>query len=270
MTSTPAPRQEYALSEGPFELDRLRLLEQIYDPTTFAHLDSLDVQPGWSCLEVGAGAGSVARELARRVGPRGRVVATELSPSLLADLQRDATINARRHDILSGPPEPGAFDIVHARLVLEHLADPIAALRALFDATRPGGWILVEDTDKSSSVTVQASPAFQALRDALMQHLRNEGYAPDLGRRLPLLLSQIGATDVRAEGIVRLITPRHRADHGREMYRYLTAQLSERMARSGIISHRAIEAGLQALDDDDIVLMGSVLVSASARRPARD
>ena len=65
---------------------RLDLLEQVFDPGTFDHLARLPLAAGSRCLEVGAGAGSVARWLCGRVGPGGRVVATDLDTEFLETL----------------------------------------------------------------------------------------------------------------------------------------------------------------------------------------
>src|SRR5262245_40508772 len=69
------------------ERERLSLLEQIEDPRSQRHLATLGIQRGWHCLEVGAGHGSIARWLAERVGPQGLVVATDLNPRFLTELQ---------------------------------------------------------------------------------------------------------------------------------------------------------------------------------------
>ena len=50
------------------ELNRLRILERIFDPSTKRHLEMIGVSEGWKCLEVGAGTGSVAQWLSRRIG----------------------------------------------------------------------------------------------------------------------------------------------------------------------------------------------------------
>ncbi len=60
------------------ELNRLRLLERLFDPTTTRHLEMIGVSKGWKCLEVGAGAGSVAQWLSMRVGPAGKILATDI------------------------------------------------------------------------------------------------------------------------------------------------------------------------------------------------
>src|SRR6516164_6049908 len=72
----------YLAKDSPdaFERERLALLTQFTDPITTRRLTDLGVGPGWRCLDVAAGNGSVARWLAGRVGREGRVVATDLNP----------------------------------------------------------------------------------------------------------------------------------------------------------------------------------------------
>src|SRR5205085_11955277 len=79
--------------------ERLGMLEAACDPLTAKHLDKVGVGPGWHCLEVGAGAGSVARMLCERVGPDGRVVAVDLEPGLLADVSAP-NLEVQRLDIV--------------------------------------------------------------------------------------------------------------------------------------------------------------------------
>src|SRR6476620_6834795 len=82
------------------EDDRLDLLEQIYDPTSQARRTL--VQPGWRCLEVGAGRGSMAVWLATQVGPTGHVVATDLDTRYLAKLDVP-NLEVIQHSILDDP-----------------------------------------------------------------------------------------------------------------------------------------------------------------------
>src|SRR5438309_1833603 len=107
-----------AMGREEFEGGRLELLEQIFDPGSRNRRDR--VQPGWRCLEVGAGRGSMAVWLAERVGPRGHVVATDIDLTYLARLQLP-NLEVRQHDILDDPLdalEPGSFDVVCSRLTL--------------------------------------------------------------------------------------------------------------------------------------------------------
>jgi hypothetical protein len=68
--------------------ERLQMVEVCCDPLTEAHFDHLGVGPGWHCLEIGAGAGSVARMLSDRVGPGGRVLAAGLAGGWARSLPR--------------------------------------------------------------------------------------------------------------------------------------------------------------------------------------
>src|SRR3954469_8319828 len=86
------------------EHGRLRALEELYDEATLARLTALGVGAGWRCLEIGCGAGSVARWLAERVGAQGRVVATDLDPRFMVG-EIPARLEVRRHDIVADPLE---------------------------------------------------------------------------------------------------------------------------------------------------------------------
>jgi ubiquinone/menaquinone biosynthesis C-methylase UbiE len=131
------------------ELGRLRSLEDLFDPASRRHLAALGVGPGWRCLEVGCGAGSLALWLADQVGPDGHVLATDLDPRFLQGHGR-TNLEARRHDLLSDPLEPASFDLVHARAVVEHVADRKRALARLAAALKPGGWLVLEDVHGSA------------------------------------------------------------------------------------------------------------------------
>ena len=125
--------------------DRLAALAELYDDQTIRLIEACGPCPGWTCLEIGAGAGSIARYLSHRVAP-GRVVATDIDALRLDGLARDG-IDVWRHDINTDALPGQAFDFVHARLVLMHLPDPQRALAAMVRALKPGGWMLVEEFD---------------------------------------------------------------------------------------------------------------------------
>jgi SAM-dependent methyltransferase len=124
---------------------RLRNLQQASDSSTISHLDAVGVGPGWRCLEVGAGAGSIAGWLGTRVGPTGSVLATDINIDRLGDLP--SNVEVRQHDIRHEELEPAAYDLVHCRFVLMHLADPVAALKKMTASLAPGGWLVVEEGD---------------------------------------------------------------------------------------------------------------------------
>jgi SAM-dependent methyltransferase len=127
------------------ETARLRNLQQASDSSTISHLDAIGVGPGWHCLEVGAGAGSIASWLGTRVGPTGSVLATDINVDRLGNLP--SNVEVRQHDIRHQELKPAAYDLVHCRFVLMHLADPAAALKRMTASLAPGGWLVAEEGD---------------------------------------------------------------------------------------------------------------------------
>lgn len=125
---------------------QLRALREAYDPYTTERLAGTGVGPGWRCLEIGAGDGSIARWLAHRVLPGGEVLATDLDTRRLAS---GAGLRVLRHDIGQDPLPTGEFDLVHARLVLQHVPNRREVLARLRAALRPGGWIQIDEFDTS-------------------------------------------------------------------------------------------------------------------------
>jgi SAM-dependent methyltransferase len=188
------------------EGERLAGIQAAWDPGTFRHLSDLGVAEGWRCLEVGAGAGSVARWLCERVGEKGSVVATDIDTTLLDGLDLP-NLEVRRHDIRTDELPEGEFDLIHTRLVLIHLPTREDVLRRLVDALAPGGWLLVEDISFAGAGTAgrRGSVAFRSLLTPLKAML--EAHGADLGfaRRVPILFNRLGLTEVGAEGRVTVL-----------------------------------------------------------------
>jgi ubiquinone/menaquinone biosynthesis C-methylase UbiE len=125
---------------------------------------------GKTVLEVGCGTGDDAREIAELVGPAGRVIATDLSETMVAEARRRSAgsglpVEFRIAD-LSGLDFPdGSFDGARAKLVLMHCADIETALDELVRVIRPGGRIAVFDYDFDT--TIVDHPDVAATREVL-------------------------------------------------------------------------------------------------------
>ncbi|MGW6501996.1 methyltransferase domain-containing protein [Nonomuraea angiospora] len=191
---------------------RFAALSAIFDPPTFRRIDSFGIGPGWRCWEVGAGGPSVPRGLAERVGPTGRVLATDIDVSWTLDAA-GPVVEVRRHDVARSDPPDEAFDLVHARLVLVHVADRERALRSMIAALKPGGRLLLEDADPA--LQPLSSPYEHGERERLANRIRTgframlAGRGADLayGRRLPGLLRAAGLVDVAAEAYFPIASP---------------------------------------------------------------
>jgi SAM-dependent methyltransferase len=245
---------------------RFAALPALYDPGTVRHLEALGVGPGWRCLEVGAGGGSVARWLAARVGPAGHVLATDVDPRFLAPLAGPA-LEVRRHDITTDPLPDGAFDLAHARLVLGHLPGREAALDRMVAALRPGGWLLLEEFD---SLSMPADPALNPaerrlrLQGAMYRVMTARGVDLRLGRLLPGRLRARGLADVGAEGRVLLWQG---GGAGGALLRANFAQLRAPITAEAGLTAEEFDRELAQLDDPDLLLPAPVLWAVWGRRP---
>jgi SAM-dependent methyltransferase len=124
-------------------------LSDLLDPFTIRRLtglmDLMEHRGGPHCLEVGAGAGSIAAWLAEQAGEGGYVLALDAEPCLIPSHPR---LRVLRHDLSTDELPGGDWDIIHARLVLAHLPNQYKVLSQLATAVRPGGFVLIEDWDE--------------------------------------------------------------------------------------------------------------------------
>jgi SAM-dependent methyltransferase len=182
----------------------LASIEEFNDPGTVRHLEALGVGAGWRCLEIGAGGGSVAEWLCRRVGPSGHVVATELDTKFL-DVLRYPNIEVLRHDISRDGLPDDSFDLIHERAVLIHHPGRDKILGRLARALRPGGWLLCEGSDFSTVVHGSPFPVLGKVAGAMVAFLESTGADPNYGRRLSFALDAHDLVETGAEGRVYMM-----------------------------------------------------------------
>ncbi|WP_326826339.1 class I SAM-dependent methyltransferase [Streptosporangium sp. NBC_01756] len=185
-------------NDGVHSTDQHRYLAQLLDPLTLERLGQTGVTDGWNCLEVGAGGGSVARWLAGRVAPTGRVLATDIKPGLIP---AQPGLTVVKHDIVNDPLPSGAFDLIHARLVLSHLPERQRVLERLRAALRPGGWLQIDEVDIgnwSPLVTSdrRARELYETYIAAMARVLGSAGSDPTWGGSVAQVMSEAGLVDV--------------------------------------------------------------------------
>jgi SAM-dependent methyltransferase len=270
----PAGHEGYLLDNRQREAaTRFDAFARLFDPWTFTQLERLGLGPGDRCWEIGAGGPSVPRGLAARVGATGRVLATDLDVSLLRDLATPGPdgagrIEVRRHDIAHDPVPDEQFDVVHARLVLVHVPQREAALRAMVSALRPGGWLLVEDADPALQplLCLDERGPEQQLANRLRRGFRTlmAGRGADLafGRRLPRLLRGAGLLDVAAEAYFPVTSP------ACDVLEAATVeQIRGRLVEEGLATDDELDRHLAAVRAGRLDLSTSPLISAWGRRP---
>jgi ubiquinone/menaquinone biosynthesis C-methylase UbiE len=156
---------------------------------------------GASILDVGCGPGTITLDLAQRVGP-GRVVGIDAAEDVLAAARADAeaagvaNITYQVGDVYQLEFTDESFDVVHAHQVLQHLADPVAALREMGRACRADGWIAARDSDYASMAWYPADPRLDRWGELYEAVARRNGGEPQAGRRLLAWAHAAGFTDV--------------------------------------------------------------------------
>jgi len=161
------------------------------------------LRPGLDLLDVGCGPGTITVDLARRVAP-GQVVGLDSAPEVIALARataEDSAIAGVRFavgDTYALDFDDGSFDVVHAHQMLQHLADPVAALVEMGRVCRPGGLIAARDGDHGGFTWYPADPCLDAWRDLYVRVARANGGEPDAGRRLVAWARAAGFDDVRA------------------------------------------------------------------------
>jgi SAM-dependent methyltransferase len=175
------------------ERSRLALMSRLLDPMHRRHIESLGVGRGARALEVGCGNGSVSAWLAERLGPHSQVIAVDIDLSLV-DV-RAPGLELRQGDIVSGPVDPGSFDLVTARAVLHHVTDREAAIQNLVASLAPGGAILLIEPD-FLPVSVAEPPEVRAFWNGWLAWSRDAGIDYHVGRTLAPRLAALGLEEV--------------------------------------------------------------------------
>ncbi len=243
---------------------RLPALAALYDPGTMTVLTRLGISAGWRCLEIGAGGPSIPLWLAGQVGPAGSVLVTDINTRFLTGLDH-AGVDVREHDITSDPLPAQDFDLVHSRLVLQHVGDQDRALAQMVAALKPGGWLVVEDF---GSERVQRDPAFP--EPAALATIRaNCSVARGPGVRLPSLhrlWAQLHAHGLEAVGAEGRVIPWVGGGAGGRL-----AQANYRQRRADPdaaekVTPAEFEAAMALLDDPATVLLPPFLWAVWGRQ----
>ena len=265
------PGVDYRLAAAGREAEedaRLDLLEQIYDPTSRARRTL--VQPGWRCLEVGAGRGSMAVWLATQVGPTGHVVATDLDTRYLSRLELP-NLEVVRHNILDDPLDAlgaGSFDLVCSRLMLFHLQNrQEQAIKQMVACLRPGGWLVDEDSDWATAgqPVDPAHPRFddyqRVWRDGDWWTVR--GYDKTFGRRLPALFERAGLEDIHAEASSEVV----RGGSPWPTWWIPTLEVIDELGGADEASRADVAVMTEALADPTLWVHREVLHACRGRKP---
>jgi len=228
--------------------------------------------PGQTLLDVGAGPGTITADLAQRVAP-GRVTALEATEDALAlsraELGRqgiDAEFVVGDVHALDLPDD--SYDVVHAHQVLQHVADPVQALREMRRVCRPDGVVAVRDSDYSAFAWYPQRPELDRWMELYQAAARANGGEPDAGRRLLSWARAAGFTEVTPSAATWCFATPEDRDYWGGMWadRILTSALATQLVDDGLATpdelQRISEAWSSWAEDPDAwiaILHGEIL-----------
>jgi SAM-dependent methyltransferase len=243
---------------------RFELLDRMFNVATFRRIEATGITAGWRCWEVGAGGPGIPTWLARRAGPDGEVLATDIDISWL----HGDGFDVRRHDVAADPAPGVGFDLVHARAVLTHVPGRDQALAKMVAALRPGGWLVLEDVDPGlqplSCPDEHTSEHRRAnrLRQGFRTLLTRRGADVAYGRTLPRRLSEAGLTEVEAEAYFPLSSPDCAA-----LETATIRLIRDDLVAAGLATAEEVDGHLRYIATDPGQFATSAMVTAWGRKP---
>ncbi|WP_243233390.1 class I SAM-dependent methyltransferase [Microbacterium sp. CIAB417] len=202
------------------------------------------LHPDAALLDVGAGPGTITAEFAEHVA---RVTATEIGDAELELSRREAAARGLTNldfsveDAHALSFADDSFDIVHAHQVLQHVADPVAALREMRRVAKPGGVVAARDADYAGFLWFPLIPELDEWLQLYRDAARANGGEPDAGRRLLSWAKAAGFQDVTATASTWCYaTPEERAWWG--------GMWADRIVESAL-ARQAVDTGLATRSD---------------------
>jgi ubiquinone/menaquinone biosynthesis C-methylase UbiE len=234
------------------------------------------LKPAMSLLDVGCGPGTITVDLAAKVAP-GQVTAVEVSAEALQLARAEAAARAQSNiefavcDVHALDFPDATFDVVHAHQVLQHVADPVGALREMRRVCKPGGVVAARDSDYAAFTWFPAIAELDEWLALYRMVAKANGGEPDAGRRMLSWARAAGFTDITASSTTWCFaTPDDRAWWGGLWAeRILKSDLARQAVASGAATgedlHRLSEGWLawSAADDGWLsILHGEILCRA--------
>ncbi len=244
------------------EAERIDFGALAYDDITLARLRALGAGPGWHCLDIGAGTGTVSRRLLGEAGVAS-VLAVDRDVRFL-DARPAPGLRTLQADVTAPDFAPGSFQLVHARFVLMHLPERERLIGTFAELLTPGGVLVLSDAVDLTSERAPATPYSTAMR-AMWQ-----GLGATIGTDVspvpsyPHLLRGAGLDHVAAEIHVPPLVP------GSPISRFWadTWQRSrEAMLSTGLVDAAGIDAAVRYLESDTCAALSAGMLTAWGQKP---
>lgn len=249
------------------EIERLEIQSKTWEPDAQIIFDRIGVKPGWKCLDLGCGPSGVLKALSLMVGDQGQVWGVDSNPFCVQAAGKFVSqnnlcnIKLINGDFFAQPLKPHSFDLVHVRFVFTHAGCDQALLNQMVKLTRPGGYVISQESDWSTWNCYPYSRAWYMLRDALIQMIAINGGDINAGQRNYQMLLNAGLEDVQIRSSILALPLGHPLRFG--MTR-MARSMRSRLLNYGILKEKEFDELISECDQvlaDPFVIVTSYLLS---------
>ncbi|NTU97406.1 MAG: methyltransferase domain-containing protein [Chlorobiaceae bacterium] len=234
-------QSSYIISGGDVGASRLHILSRAMMPASMGILVRSGLAPGMAVLDLGCGSGDVTLEIAKTVGPEGRVVGIDMDEGVLMHARKgseDAGCGVEwRCSKAEELKEEGAYDIVYARFLLSHLPDPAGILQKMKRALKPDGRLVVEDIDINTHAYWPFHPSFRRYIELYAEAGRLRGVDPGIGPSLAAMAVDAGFEKIE----VSISMPVFISGEGKTIARITLLDIADAVIESGLSNREEIE-----------------------------
>ena len=233
------------------------------------------LRPGMRLLDAGCGPGSITAGLVKYVAP-GEVVGVDAEPGILETAREFGAgvpnLSFEEASVYALPYEDNSFDVAYAHQLMQHLADPTAALREMGRVVRPGGFVAARDSDYQTMISHPRSEAIEEWRALCTEVVRRNGADANAGRRIPSWFARAGLEQVEVSTTVAVMRdPAEVLNWGDSWAeRIVSSSLAEQALAYGLATRSDLErisAGWRAWARDEDALFLFVHVEGLAVVP---